>query len=356
MKKSILFSMMAAALLASCSNEEATQMAEGDLVPIRLSMTNADISVSPSTRGTGSIDGNTWSGTENIYVSAYSSTNPDFSTPMMATVGGQAPQPFFDLEAIVDGNAVTWSDGLNRYYPMTGSYNFYACHLGFTEEEMADVELVNDATSAYYPITIDGSQDLMAAKSDIAGSARNARAGQHPTLPFKHLLTRLKFELVGGNDQAAVTVTSIQIRSKATGRLVLATTTGDEPQFVLDDDAPFAELSLQDRDELTNEMIALEPQVTTTTATPIGESLLVPAADSYEIRILGTEVLNHTTSNIEIPYASFDLPAVAGGDTRVGKSYTVQIKLYGSQRVELTATLSDWDIVDEVIEYDPENE
>ena len=57
MKKSILFSMMAAALLAGCSNEEATQVAEEGLVPIRLSMANADISVSPSTRGTGSIDG-----------------------------------------------------------------------------------------------------------------------------------------------------------------------------------------------------------------------------------------------------------------------------------------------------------
>lgn len=357
MKKSILFSMMAAALLASCSNEEATQVAEGDLVPIRLSMTNADISVSPSTRGTGSIDA--WNGAECIYVSAYSSTNPDFTVPMMATVGGDDPDELWDLGARVNGTAVEWLDGLDRFYPMTGSYDFYACHLGLPQEEGDGIVLSrDDPNAAYYALTIDGNQDLMAAKSDNPGSARAARKGNNPELEFKHLLTQLKFQLTDGNlngnpdgnsegNDTELTVKGIVVHSKAQGRLILATAEGDEPAFVLDEEAAVMNLPLQG-------IPAEGEPLKGANKKGIGGSLMVPAAAEYEVELAIEENLNgRVTEYVFNDLPPIELPADPQDGTYVGKSYMVNITLYGSQEVKLTATLQDWEEGGE-IEYDPE--
>ncbi len=368
MKKSILFSMMAAALLASCSNEEATQVAEGDLVPIRLSMTNADISVSPSTRGTGSIDGNDiglegdtlgFSATDLLYITAYNSANPNFAEPMRVLISGENYEDLEDVSASVEDGTSTlrWNDTRVRYYlPEATSYDFYGCHLGLTEteRERSGLSFVQTEDSVYYALTIDGNQDLMAAKSDRPGSASLARQNVVPKLAFRHLLTRLQFQLTDGNPEGndtELTVKGIAIRSVATGKLVLATVEGDNPQFVLDafdeTNNPIVELPLQG--------IPTEGQaIAGASKTRIGGSLMLPAAAEYEVELTIEERLNEQITEYVIDnLPSIELPADPQDGTYVGKSYMVNITLYGSQEVELSATLLDWEQGGE-IEYDPE--
>ena len=372
MKKSILFSMMAAALLAGCSNEEATQVAEEGLVPIRLSMANADISVSPSTRGTGSIDGEDigleddtlgFSSTDLLYITAYNSENPDFSEPMTVLIGGETYENLEDVSASVEDGTSTlgWNDNRVRYYlPEAASYDFYGCHLGLTEmeRESSGLAFVQNEDSVYYSLTLDGNQDLMAAKSDRPGSASLARRGENPKLAFHHLLTRLQFQLTDGNpdgNQTDLTIKGIAIRSVATGKLVLATTGGVAPHFVLDAydeiNNPVVELPLQDIPEEGQAIAGANK-------TRIGGSLMVPAVDpsdnEYEVVLDIEEELNGQITTYELGnLPPIELPADPENGTYVGKSYMVNITLYGSQEVALTATLLDWEQGGD-IEYDPE--
>lgn len=78
---------------------------------------------------------------------------------------------------------------------------------------------------------IDGTQDLLAgsaARSTITGytdgfSAKSARHDIAPNITMSHLLTRLTFDIYRGDDEAKyIQITGIKIKSKDTGKLIVA--------------------------------------------------------------------------------------------------------------------------------------
>ena len=257
-----------------------------------------------------------------------------------------------------------------KYYPTTGRSDFWGYYLGGYGAVAANASAASDGgtliekddvTIPYRSVKfeIDGTHDLMVAKApttanitgidptiftaealttkqdaEITGdptrakansySATAARQGLQPDLVFKHVLSRLQFKVVAGNQKAAdcgVKVTAIKVRSKKTGQLIVAydyskgaietakrVIWGDvlaEEDFdgdpaiaagdVVTDNKYFPALALQERtggDPYDRTMKALTPvALTWADATPgtgtdiktVGEALLVAPQDSYYI-------------------------------------------------------------------------
>lgn len=113
-------------------------------------------------------------------------------------------------------------DGTINYYPPQGNFDFFGYHGDDAVDD--DPEITKTATLWTVPFEINGTQDLMSTKAVLTEtqtaklttgtgteavvskdyySAKAARKGVHPTLTFKHLLTRLQFGVIAGNKSAA---------------------------------------------------------------------------------------------------------------------------------------------------------
>jgi len=165
------------------------------------------------------------------------------------------------------GSAVVALDNDAVYYPtinqggQTGVYDFWGYRLDGSEvlDASSNVQFNGyddaTATAVKVPFVIDGTQDVMIAEttpSDAAYadanptaiySAKSARNGVKPTMAFKHLLTSLTFNVKAKSVditqqatnpttdpawQPGYQITNIQVKSKATGELVVAYTPGNE--------------------------------------------------------------------------------------------------------------------------------
>ena len=297
MKKYFIFAAIAAAgLLTSCSSDDniASEVTpnpvEGeDLTPIQIGVgqsTSVDV-----TRGTGTVGGlagdakNIWAGEHvNVFmfvkgtfklagmydkdgvaidggVALYDNT--EMRTPQSdenATGGvGTGTDYGVAQEYETDSDDKTYVK--HKYYPAQGKFDFW----GYHADDAATTVTTND-DGVQVGFTIDGTQDLMTAvawpvegttnwipsartgatetafpkTSNDFYSAKAARAGLQPELQFKHLLTRLEFQVKAGNRRAAgldpstatpdlvgsiyngVFVRDIKVYSRETGTLLAA--------------------------------------------------------------------------------------------------------------------------------------
>ena len=256
-----------------------------------------------------------------------------------------------------------------KYYPTTGRSDFWGYYLGGYGAVAANASAASDGgtlvkkddvTIPYRSVKfeIDGTHDLMVAKApttaNITGidptiftaealtteqdagitgdptrakansySATAARQGLQPELVFKHVLSRLQFKVVAGNQKAAdcgVTVTAIKVRSKKTGQLIVAydyskgaiveadriiwdAVKAEEafdvvPAIAIGDEVTdnkyFPALALKERTSAADRTMKALTPVTLTWADPttpgtgtdiksLGEALLVAPQDSYYI-------------------------------------------------------------------------
>ena len=107
-------------------------------------------------------------------------------------------------------------DGTINYYPPAGNFDFFGYHADNAVATTAAIAKTDELWTV--PFATDGTQDLMSTKAELTPtqvsemgtnrpndyySAYAARKGVHPTLTFKHLLTRLQFSVKAGNDAAA---------------------------------------------------------------------------------------------------------------------------------------------------------
>ena len=115
------------------------------------------------------------------------------------------------------------TDGTINYYPTQGNFDFFGYHGDDAVDANAEITKTDDLWTV--PFEIDGSQDLMSTKAALLDgqaamvgadfySAKAARKGVQPTLTFKHLLTRLSFSVVAGNDKAAGTTVGTDTKTK----------------------------------------------------------------------------------------------------------------------------------------------
>jgi len=425
MKKYFLFAAVAG-MLASCSSDSLIAGSDPkieptnqeDLVPIEINV--ASVSTKATTRGVGTVGGtnndpgdagydNYWQGEKvNVFMfdkgtllPAKEGNDDLFNNTQLTTKAGETSavaQEIYSYQTAGtdtpdDPNDDSFEDRIKyRYYPPTGNYDFWGYYIDdATTTGPSGVWTPSSQTSTKVtvPFEIDGTQDLMVAKTviDFTGadaaavalidnddtneatkknpavdgshstryySAFAARRGLQPNLSFQHLLTRLTFSVLAGNEASrgyvetnagdgdwhwpgdaevykGVFVKSIEVKSKTTGNIVAAYT-GDTPDLItftdgysflnlksgtrngsqlnpLYDATTFPDAAWTDVDAMetlltidsdgshgnTNWSKIYRPADLTGDGTVVGGALLVSTEDSYDIKVtLGQYLLDNT--------------------------------------------------------------
>ena len=376
----MLIATFAMVLLAGCSkNSDVYIETEPDPdapVEITFGAKQAELKTDVKTRGIGGIGGldaeNGWNG-ETLYIYALCN-NPlvtDIPTNEKATAPAAATP-----STVTD--AITWADADKHfYYDGSSIYTFYGYHIDDATTDGASPVPTGDATIGYsVPFKIDGTQDLMVAatdrtkdiedssspkKGELTGrednlySAWSARRDVTPNLVFKHLLSRLKFTVIKGNADAkndGVAITKIEVYSASEGTLVVvpsadgATPQGLKDVTLLPDDLTTATaLVLKQKPTTGNDknLIDLEKVTATDTDQAVGESMLVIPADSYQIIIHTSQTIGGTAQTAVIPWKITPPTGATPATFGAGKIYTIAIKVYGLEEINVNATLTAWE-------------
>lgn len=427
MKKLFLMGAVASlGLLASCSSDDDLSTGgngKDGLQQIKIGM---GVQANVATRDTGTVGAvgekeNTWANqTVNVYMLnkgtlelAKFGEDPIYNNTVLTTPDGNASGIATEL---VDGVAQY------KYYPTTKTaFDFWGYRLddankatGIEDQAGTDskVAVTNGEFVPYISgdslligFKIDGTQDIMAGKAvpteeditkcggkDNIYSAFAARRDVQPNIKFEHLLSRLNFQVLDGkktettDEDKAVKVTGITVKSKATGKLVIAyqgeatTFANVSDQLIVDKDADaekdtalLKELKVMQRDgsNLNANLVALEPVTPKwnngmAMATQVGEALLAIPADKYEITInLEQEVQVKGDKNSPTPddFQTKEYTYNAELKNTVnpekgfepGYSYNVTITVYGLSEIQITTTLTPWKDGGN-IEMNPEDE
>ena len=261
MKKQFFYAAMAVALMASCSSEDDLALdpvnptPDEEKVALQLGIDAPSVNATVGSRGTGSVgdvagDNNKWNN-QQLFITMIDRATGDVAkennTPILGWDSYEyiAPratdQTADDLKGnirIYQKNTYNKTEGESDkgtiqylYYPVSGKFDFYGWHLdGALAQTATNPAIAPHAESATnaadgYPvitlsdITIDGTQDIMAAKTTDRSqdatvrennlstwlySARTARNEVHPVLKFEHKLARLKFFVRAGSDETAL--------------------------------------------------------------------------------------------------------------------------------------------------------
>lgn len=416
-------------LLASCSSDDDLSTGgngKDGLQQIKIGM---GVQANVATRGTGTVGAvgekdNTWAKqTVNVYML-------NKGTLDLAMFGTTDPKPIYENTVLTtpadnaSGIATELVGGVAqyKYYPTTKTaFDFWGYRL-----DDADVTAAGDqdgsATAAaikskrFVPYTsgdslligfqIDGTQDIMAGKAvpteeemNKCGGEENiysafaARKDVQPNIKFEHLLSRLNFQVLDGKDtqttdeDKAVKVTGITVKSKATGKLVIAyqgeaafENVSDQLIVDKDDDAEkdaalLKELKVMQRESttaaLTDNLVDLKPVTPKwnngmAMATQVGEALLAIPANEYDIIIFleqKVQVKGDKNSPQEDDFQKKEYKYTADLKNTVnpdkgfepGYSYNVTITVYGLSEIEITTTLTPWKDGGN-IEMNPEDE
>ena len=426
MKKLFLMGAVASlGLLASCSSDDDLSTGgngKDGLQQIKIGM---GVQANVATRGTGTVGAvgekeNTWAKqTVNVYMLnkgtldlAMFGADPIYENTVLTTPADNA-----------SGIATEFVNDVPqyKYYPTTKTaFDFWGYRLddaNYTtatdQEGSATAAAIENnkfvpyisSDSLLIGFNIDGTQDIMAGKAvpteeDIkkCGGEENiysafaARRDVQPNIKFEHLLSRLNFQVLAGaesttDDNTGVKVTGITVKSKATGKLVIAYkgTAAFEnvsDQLIVDkyenpetEAALYKDLVVKQRTlgaPLTQNLEALEPVTPKwnngmALATQVGEALLAIPADKYDITInLQQKVQVKGDKNSPVDPDDFqtkDYTYTAELKNTVnpekgfepGYSYNVTITVYGLSEIKITTTLIPWKDGGN-IEMNPEDE
>lgn len=416
-------------LLASCSSDDDLSTGgngKDGLQKIKIGM---GVQANVATRGTGTVGAvgekeNTWAKqTVNVYMLnkgtldlAKFGEDPIYENTVLTTPADNA-----------SGIATELVDGVPqyKYYPTTKTaFDFWGYRLddadvttGTADQEGTDSKVAvtnghfvpyTSGDSLLIGFKIDGTQDIMAGKAvpteeeiNKCGGENNiysafaARREVQPNIKFEHLLSRLNFQVLDGkktettDENKAVKVTGITVKSKATGKLVIAyqgeatTFANVSDQLIVDKDADaekdaalLKELKVMQRDasstSLTDNLVDLQPVTPKwnngmALATQVGEALLAIPADKYEITInLKQRVQvkgDKNSPNEDTDFQDKEYTYTADLKNTVnpekgfepGYSYNVTITVYGLSEIQITTTLTPWKDGGN-IEMNPEDE
>ncbi len=429
MKKLFLMGAVASlGLLASCSSDDDLSTGgngKDGLQQIKIGM---GVQANVATRGTGTVgavgaENNTWAKqTVNVYMLnkgtldlAKFGEDPIYENTVLTTPADNAS----GIASELVGGVPQY-----KYYPTTKTaFDFWGYRLddandatGTADQEGTDSK-VAVTSGKYVPYTsgdslligfkIDGTQDIMAGKAvpteeeiakcggvDNIYSAFAARRDVQPNIKFEHLLSRLNFQVLAGAESTTdantgVKVTGITVKSKATGKLVIAyqgeatTFANVSDQLIVDKDADaekdaalLKELKVMQRDasstSLTDNLVDLQPVTPKwnngmALATQVGEALLAIPADKYDITInLQQKVQVEGDKNSPVDPDDFqtkdytytaELKNTVNPDKgfEPGYSYNVTITVYGLSEIQITTTLIPWKDGGN-IEMNPEDE
>ena len=249
------------------------------------------------------------------YLGGYGYTIPTYNAVAASTTLTQYNTYYTDNagggEFVSDGTEV--ADGTNYFEldPAVPAYNaagngtltMYANATLDDTPEPAEADAKYVATN----FVIDGTHDLLVGKATSdnpnAYSAKAARAGVQPDITFKHLLSRLQFKVKPGLASAdGIKVTAIKVRSKKTGKMIVAYKyknaegpVAEPTRIVWTDEASTAydalpQLTLKQRNAGTGLMEGLRPVTLdwnggSPVSSPVGEALIVAPQEKYQIEV-----------------------------------------------------------------------
>lgn len=377
--------------LGGCSNETVPGVNDGegrDLVPVTLALNRSSADVD-GTRGTGTVGGttdeaNVWR-YENLYVlmttsdrSALEDENAEwgFSSVCGTVLKEQFDNTFYARPVSVESNAANgWTinytcdpnEGGNvKYYPAQGNSDFFAYYVddaAKNTDAKGNPEYVMDNNAIYVPFVINGSQDLLTGKADASAtgegqgfSAKTARANIIPNIRMKHMLTRLTFTLKNGNENAAnITVNSVSVESKNSGKMFVAYQSEPVQKIIWDDSLERLYLKRAMTPEDPGYFVSslASGKCPLTDFTPVvmdgkndinvGEALFVNPGESEYLMHIELEhgiVVDgsQTTQPVDVR-----LPLRLGGQKfESGKSYHVNATVYGLESIHLETELEKW--------------
>lgn len=381
MRKSYLFAaILAMGALSSCSNDTeniAPESAQNDgRQPIILGVGNPNaVTV---TRGTGTVgdigDASKWNG-EELNLLMLNKGELKYAVDTDNSADENNPDKLFANEAMFapvgeDGTMQMKPGAPARFYPANGRYDFFAYHI---DDAAVASDLNTEGTDKWtIPFTINGSQDLMVGKAELTEEqtakmtseglkpeefycAKSSRHGIIPTMSFKHLLTRLTFTVKPGDDKAsgeggdetrAVRVAEISVKSKTTGKMVVAYTGSVAEENLIEwDEQDLSKVVLQERVGTSLSTLQKMSEVSLynvdmETGVRAGEALLVSPEKEYIMHIVLHQMPVGTDKEMS---NTFEVPVRTGaGAFLAGSSYNVNITLYGMQRIDVNAVLTPW--------------
>lgn len=255
---------------------------------------------------------------------------------------------------------IVWTDGETRWYPVGNwyKYQFYGYY-----PRVGNGNLEANGTQRIANIPIDGTQDIIWGRTTstdplayCAKYFRQADKGDDiPAIAFRHMLMRLTFSCVPGEDAKGsiesalkMGVKSIAIKAvPTTARLVIADseTADNEGTVSYDWNNNVADFLLKDSldvDFRDNHWVM-------ETETTLGQGILLPvpdaSMDAAGYRYLVEITLKDKDGNVFVSEHPIELQNSKAYEA--GKSYNVKLTIHGPQEIYLNATLAPWEIDDD---------
>lgn len=353
MNKKYLFILGAAAMMASCSNNEVVDQKEDVNIPFdgKIEMSaSSNISITQSRAVV-----NRWNNTP-IRVWGLDKSGTGWNT-----ANGNLFSNYVDgIINNPDGKVQLGAAGDVYFYPLNSNVNFsfYSCSPIPTSPSLSS----NTATVTY---DITGNKDVLwgeAIAEDISDgkatySGYNARyfrkGGATPVLKFKHLLTQLQLKGIGGNEGHTenstvwpVSIKNITVNSSASASLMVA---GANKGTLVPSNTTISEIPVYFGDEpyITN------VNITEGTEIDAGTVMILPTDGSYTLNVTLAAMVNNVektqTNEVTITYRNAEGEAVP---FEPGKAYKVKLTIYGLRVVALDATLEPWQDADFTIDQE----
>ncbi len=267
-----------------------------------------------------------------------------------------------NAEGVAVATNIVWTDGQTRWYPVG---NWYSYHFYGYYPRVADHLITVGARQRIASIPIDGTQDVIWGRTTSTDpQAYCAKYFHHAgnenkisSIAFKHMLMRLTFSCVPGEDVKGskesakkMGVKSVAIKSVPTvANLIVADLdnaanegtilydwNNNVDDFLLKDslDANFREDHWVQDNEIT-----------------LGQGILLPVPDvkmaAAGFRYLVEITLMDRDGNVFRSEHPIELQNSAS--YQAGKSYNVKLTVHGPQEIYLNATLAPWEIDDDNI-------
>ena len=369
MKK--IFSVCAAvAMMAACAKEAPQASVPSVLAPAENAEQmevkfHSNVTASVQSKAQGGVDA--WNGAQNLHIYGFQRQSGAVDYTAVEPFINNVPAASPDEGAADYGILVNNAEGKPFYYVGNYTYDFY----GYYVDDLVAAPQV-DADGVYLNLELTGGEDVMLAKAvpanDVqkakdngvfkgdatwkdgyAYSAYAARRGVQPSLTFKHQLVRFTFQITSGSvfeDGNPLYIKEIKMSARNSAKLYVAgNKTGWE-----DIDAGTADLSLcsLDGDQLVP-MAAFEVPSADVNAQPVsvGESLMVipneaSADDSYALSLVMEQAGTDITYPVDVKFSKVTNAVDGQTQFTAGYSYRVTIKVYGLEKVEISAELEPW--------------
>lgn len=353
MNKKYLFILGAAAIMASCSNNEVVDQKEDVNIPFdgKIEMSaSSNISITQSRAVV-----NKWNNTP-IRVWGLDKNGTGWNT---ANGNLFSPSNYVDGTVNSEGNVQLGAADDVFFYPLNSDVNFsfYSCSPLPTSPSLSS----NTATVTY---DITGNKDILwgeAIAEDVTAggvtySGYNARyfrkGGVTPVLKFKHMLTQLQLKGIGGSEGHTengtvwpVSIKDIKVLSPARASMIVA----GNGKGTLTASVAATEIPVYFGDDTYTTNVDIQEGV----EKDAGTVMILPTAGSYTLKVTLAAMVNGVektqTNDVTITYKD-----MVGNEApfEAGKAYKVKLTIYGLRVVVLDAELEPWQDADVTIDQE----